>query len=170
MNQDLLSDRNERVEELFRAHAPAVLAYALRTGVQLADAEDVVAQTFLVCFRRHSEVPSDALPWLRGVARRVIAQHFRAERRRRALTAKVLEGINDSTMRTYESIAGGRTPVFTAFRRLPLREREVVRLVVLEDLDSGEAAKVLGITQKAVYCHLARARAKLKALLRNQGD
>jgi RNA polymerase sigma-70 factor (ECF subfamily) len=157
--------QQERVEELFKAHASTVYAYAVRRGARHADAEDIVAAAFLVCFRRSREVPEDALPWLLGVARKVLAHRVRAERRRRLLTAKLLEGIADPTRHAYRLTTDAQAPVFTAFRRLPLREREVVRLVVLEDLDSGEAAKALGLTRKAVYCHLARARAKLKALL-----
>jgi RNA polymerase sigma-70 factor (ECF subfamily) len=57
--------REERFEGLFRATYPAVRAYALRRSAPEA-AKDVVAETFLVAWRRLDEVPEDALPWLYG--------------------------------------------------------------------------------------------------------
>lgn len=163
LGTDRPSERHLRVEELFKAHAAVVLAYVMRRGTQHIDAEDIVAETFLVCFRRISEVPEDALPWLLGVARKMLSHRVRAERRRRCLTAKLLEEIVDPTGHVSRSTTDARMPVFTALRRLPLRERKVARLVILEDLSPEGAAKALGLTRKAVYCHLARARAKLRS-------
>ena len=48
---------------MFRANYPLVRAYALRRAAPDA-AQDVVADTFLVAWRRLEEVPDDALPWL----------------------------------------------------------------------------------------------------------
>ena len=45
----------------------------------------MVSSTFLVAWRRFDPVPVDALPWLIGVARRVLADQWRAESRRKAL-------------------------------------------------------------------------------------
>ena len=72
----------ERFEALFRAHRPQVLAYA-RRRVDAATAEDVVADAFLVCWRRLDDVPPEALPWLLGVARRCLANRVRGDARRR---------------------------------------------------------------------------------------
>ncbi|HEY3969857.1 MAG TPA: sigma-70 family RNA polymerase sigma factor [Solirubrobacteraceae bacterium] len=69
---------------LYAKYAPAVKAYVLRrAGVSTAD--DVVAEVFVVCWRRFEEVPVDPLPWLLGVARRVLSTQRRGERRRGAL-------------------------------------------------------------------------------------
>lgn len=53
--------RRERFEQVFEAHFRAVSAYALRRATR-AEAEDVVAETFLVAWRRLDEVPGDAKP------------------------------------------------------------------------------------------------------------
>jgi hypothetical protein len=51
---------------MFRAHHDAVLAYALRRA-HPHDARDVVAETFLVAWRRLGEARSESrLPWLAG--------------------------------------------------------------------------------------------------------
>lgn len=56
---------------MFDAHADDVLSYLLRRMPERADAADVLADTFLVAWRRIGEVPEGdaARPWLFGVAR-----------------------------------------------------------------------------------------------------
>jgi RNA polymerase sigma-70 factor (ECF subfamily) len=77
-----------RFVALDEAHAGAVLAYA-RRRVGESDADDVLAETFLVVWRRRAQVPDDALPWLYAVAGNVIRNRRRAERRREALVARM---------------------------------------------------------------------------------
>ncbi len=67
-------------EQLYRQHAGAVLAYARRRTTQEA-ADDAVAEVFLIAWRRVDDVPAEPLPWLLGVARRVLANQRRGERR-----------------------------------------------------------------------------------------
>jgi len=52
-----------------------------------------------------------------------------------------------------------------AIRRLPPDQREVLLLVVLEDMSYDEAAGALGIPIGTVMSRLARAREKLRAML-----
>ena len=52
-----------------------------------------------------------------------------------------------------------------AIRRLPPEQREVLLLVVLEDMSYEEAARTLGIPIGTVMSRLARAREKLRAML-----
>ncbi len=73
-----------RFELLYEKYAPAVKAYALRRAA-VSTVDDVVAEVFVVCWRRFEEVPVDPLPWLLGVARRVLSTQRRGERRRGAL-------------------------------------------------------------------------------------
>ena len=76
-------DRRGAFEELFTAHYWAVRGYVRRRSSSAA-VEDVVAETFLVAWRRLDAIGEDPLPWLLGVARRVLANQQRAERRRGA--------------------------------------------------------------------------------------
>jgi DNA-directed RNA polymerase specialized sigma24 family protein len=65
-----------RFEGLYAAHGRAVLAYAARRTPDAQDAADIVADTFLVAWRRLDEVPAaqEARLWLYGVARKVLAK------------------------------------------------------------------------------------------------
>ena len=80
-----------RFEALFQAHHRRVLAYALRRSSREADAEDVVADTYAVAWRRIADIPDgdDALPWLLGVARRVSANQHRSAGRIAGLLARL---------------------------------------------------------------------------------
>src|SRR3954452_13534625 len=83
------SGEQERFIALYAAHAGAVLAYA-RRRVAPDEAEDVLAETFLVVWRRRDDVPADdALPWLYAVAGNVVRNRRRSERRRVALQVRM---------------------------------------------------------------------------------
>src|SRR4051812_4165284 len=81
-------DRRARMDDLFTAYAADVHAFAARRTSPAA-AEDVVAETFLVAWRRLDSVPEPAKPWLLAVARRVLANQRRSDGRRSALTARI---------------------------------------------------------------------------------
>ena len=70
-----MSSAEERFTALFEATRLPLLAYAVRRVADPADAADVVAETYLVAWRRLDDVPAGACarPWLFGVARRVLA-------------------------------------------------------------------------------------------------
>src|SRR5947209_1710216 len=73
-------DREAKLTAIFQACAGRVYAYARRRGTA-EDAQEVVAETFLVAWRRLDHVPADPLPWLLNVARKVLANRRRSSRR-----------------------------------------------------------------------------------------
>ena len=68
-----------------------MLAYVLRRVERAEDAGDVVAETFLVAWRRMDKVPAgdEARLWLYGVARRQLANQRRGELRRSRLADRL---------------------------------------------------------------------------------
>ncbi len=78
----------QRFAALWDAHASRVQAYALRR-VGADAAEEIVAETFLVAWRRLAQVPGDPLPWLLVVARNTIANQRRSGYRRRVLAEEL---------------------------------------------------------------------------------
>ena len=74
-------------EDLYRATYPRVLAYA-RSMASREDADDAVAETYAIAWRRQRDIPRGAeLGWLLGVTRRVLANTRRSRRRAGALHA-----------------------------------------------------------------------------------
>jgi RNA polymerase sigma-70 factor (ECF subfamily) len=157
-----VSDR-AAFESIFRAHVGAVHAYALRRS-DAAIADEVVADTFLVCWRRFDRVPDDALPWLYAVARRCLANRLRSGRREQARTAPAAATAADPTADTYEQRARVRD-VLAALAELPPKEREALQLCAWEGLSPADAAGVVGCTAAAFRVRLHRARRRLTAAL-----
>ncbi|HEU4462989.1 MAG TPA: sigma-70 family RNA polymerase sigma factor [Solirubrobacterales bacterium] len=154
---------------LYREQARAVLAYALRRVENRDDAADVVAETFLVAWRRLGEVPIgvEARLWLYAVARRVIANLHRTERRRTRLGQRLAESLR-TEFATHAAPAGEAAEVLRAMAELSDGDRELLLLVSWEELSPGEAAKVLEISSLAARSRLHRARRRLSALLEDR--
>jgi RNA polymerase sigma-70 factor (ECF subfamily) len=142
------------------AHTAAVLAYALRRTSR-DDAADVVAETFLVAWRRLDDVDErSALPWLYAVARRVLLSQQRATRRQQAIAERVAGGLPEAS-----ETAFGSPRVLEALAALSEAEREVLLLTAWEELSSAHAAKVLGCSATAYRIRLHRARKRLRERL-----
>lgn len=155
----------ERFEELFRSNYARVLAYALRRA-DPETADEVVADTFLVCWRRLDDVPANSLPWLLGVARRSLANRRRGDARRVALIGR----LEASAARSGgpELDRGGDTPALAgAFAELSESDLETLRLIAWEHLSVPDAARVAGCSPPAFAVRLHRARRRLAANLSN---
>jgi RNA polymerase sigma-70 factor (ECF subfamily) len=152
-------ERRSRLERLFADHAPAVLAYARRRA-DPATADDVLSEVFVVAWRRLDEMPGDALPWLLGCARRVLANQRRGEHRRSALAERMAHAHSLGFVPELDDGA-----LADALASLTERDREVLRLVAWEDVSPERAAAVLGCSTRAFTMRLHRARKRLATAL-----
>lgn len=145
---------------LYTDNHPRVYAYAVaRAGRPLAD--EIVAETFLVAWRRFAQMPSGAaLPWLLGVARNVIHERYRDEERQRAVANEMLAWAADAP-----DVADGvveRSAVLTALARLSENDREVLTLIAWDGLSTRAAARVVNCSAPAFLVRLHRARNRLE--------
>jgi DNA-directed RNA polymerase specialized sigma24 family protein len=161
-------DRAAVFEGLFAAHYWAVRGYVLRRAPSSA-VEDVVADTFLVAWRRLDAVADDPLPWLFGIARRVLANQYRADRRRGALTARLQSLVSGGSF-GWEPPAGMSGGLAAAMAALSVREREALLLVAWEGLDSRRAARAAGCSAVAFRGRLHRARRRVAEELGRSAD
>ena len=152
-----MPDRRRRFDALFEATNRQVLAYALRRTREPTDAEDAAAETFAIAWRRIDEVPPDplTLPWLYGVARRVLANQRRGDSRRSNLLGRLFDRTRVAAPGPELEIGG---PLTAALAHLRPDDRELLRLVAWEDLDHAAIATALGISVNAVGIRLHRAR------------
>ena len=148
--------------ELYERLAPAIRAYAARRVEPDAD-DDVVADTFAVAWRRLPR-EGDPLPWLYGVARRVVHGHRRSHARRGALLQK-LRGRPASAPPDPADLVVGDPALARAFATLSERDREAIRLVAWEGLDNAAAARAAGCSPRTFAVRLHRARARLRDAL-----
>jgi RNA polymerase sigma-70 factor, ECF subfamily len=155
--------------EEFEALAPTLIEPIRRFLVRRTDpdtAEDVLAETLLVIWRRLDDVPKgeQALPWTYGVAKNCLANAERSARRQGRVAGKIAvvdpprEGGDEATARDDD--------LHDALARLRPDEQELLRLWAWEQLTPAEIAVVLELTPNAVSIRLHRAKQKLAEQLR----
>jgi RNA polymerase sigma-70 factor (ECF subfamily) len=150
-------ERRQRLERLFRAHSAQVLAYALRRVPERAD--DVVADTFAVAWRRLDSVPVDAEPWLYGVARKVVGGYWRSRDRDQALVSRLC------AIESRPAVAADEPDfarLHAALGALREADREALLLVHWEGLAPERASQALGISREAFNQRVHRARERLR--------
>ena len=156
-------DDHERLTAIYDEHAHRVYAYALRHCGH-SGADDVLAETFAIAWRRRETVPDDPLGWLLVTARNVISSTRRAEQRRQRLTSLLAEQPTGAHSPAGD-VVQHRLELLQALDRLSQREREALLLVAWDGLDTRQAALVAGCTPRAFRARLARARARLAAAM-----
>jgi RNA polymerase sigma-70 factor (ECF subfamily) len=154
--------------ELVDRHHSDLYAFTRRRVSEQAAVEDVLADTFLVAWRRRTEIPEPALPWLYGVCLRTISTHRRSGRRRLRLRGR-LASERSATGRDPADLHAARSEITWAFAQLSEGERETLRLVAWDGLSNEDAAGVLGISRGAFRVRLHRARQALEKHLEAAG-
>jgi RNA polymerase sigma-70 factor, ECF subfamily len=160
------------LRELFSRHAPW-LAARLRAVLPAAEVEDVLQETFVAVWRgarryRPAQPENSAGGWLWGIARRQAALLLR----RRGPAAGVLPAVLAADGRP------GSDPAEAAVARAELDqavaalgpdgcpEREIWRLLYLEDRPVAEVAQLMGIPEGTVKSRAHRVRRLVRAALR----
>lgn len=158
-----MSEQDE-FEALFRTTRGTLLAYLTRRA-PAADAADLLAEVYLVAWRRRAELPAgdERRLWLYGVARRLLAEHRRLSLVRAGAEEEAggagTPGGSTGSDRREETVRD--EAVRRALASLSDLDRELVTLTTWEDLGPAEAARVLGITAGTARVRLHRARGRL---------
>lgn len=163
-------EAEQEIAELYQQYEEQISAYALRR-TSSADANDVVAETFLTAWRRRDDIPAEpkTLPWLYGVSRRVLANQRRSEDRRSRLRDRLKrEPATASSAVTFIESADAFAEVTTAIRSMSEDDAEILRLTAWEGLGPTEIAETLGIEPTAARQRLFRARQRLTGQLDRQ--
>ncbi|TYP87854.1 RNA polymerase sigma factor [Blastococcus xanthinilyticus] len=154
-----MSHEQREFEALFRETRGPLLGYLTRRAPG-EDAADLLAEVYLVAWRKRAELPpgEERRLWLYGVARRLLAEHHRLAVSRDAAdreagTAGVLRRGADDDRRD--------VAVRQALDALSDLDRELVTLTSWEGLTPAEAARVVGITAGTARVRLHRARGRL---------
>ena len=157
------------LRELFSRHAPW-LAARLRAVLPAAEVEDVLQETFLAVWRGAGGYrPAGAAGgWLWGIARRQAALLLR---RRGPVATALPGGVMASGQEAGDpaEVALSRADLAAAVAELGppgAPEREVWRLLYVEDRPVAEVAVMLGVPPGTVKSRAHRARRLLRAALR----
>ena len=156
--------QRERFELLYRDLYEPISGYVMRRSATTEDAAEAIAETFVVLWRRLDKCPAgkEARPWLFGVARRVLANQRRGDRRRTALAERLTHAL-DPAATAVPTGSDGR--VARTFAALSDVDREVLALVAWEELTREELAVALGVSRSVARLRLHRARRRFEAAL-----
>jgi RNA polymerase sigma-70 factor, ECF subfamily len=149
-------------ERLFRATRGDLLAYIVRRSRSAEDAADVLAETYLIAWRRLEAIPEGdrARLWLFGVARNLLLKGATQRRSGDALLERLASELRSARIAVGDDER--REPLGAALASLPERDREILKLTAWEGLAPREIAAVMGLPANAVRVRLHRARSRLK--------
>ncbi len=155
----------DQVENLFESYFNDLRAYCLRRLAPV-EANDAVAEVFLIAWRRRTQIPDGdgARLWLYGVARNII-RHARRSTARRIRLHERLTGLGAPSAESPEHQVVRRsedTEVLEGLARLGERDQEVLRLRVWEELTAPQIGQVLSISTAAAEKRVARAFQRLE--------
>jgi RNA polymerase sigma-70 factor (ECF subfamily) len=157
---------------LYEQQQPDVLAYFLRR-LDREDAVEATAEVFLTVWRRIDDAPggSETRPWLFGIARNVLRNQQRTNRRIRRLVFRIAGApVNPEPLP--ETVVLRRAQdreVLAALDRLRPGDREVLRLRLWEEASYDEIATVLGCTRHAAEQRYAKALRRLRRVFHRAG-
>lgn len=163
-DKDVGSGAQARFDALYRRTADPLLAYAVRRVRSPADAADVVAETFVIAWRKLDDVPqpeTEARAWLYGVARRVLANHYRSDARR----SDTAQALRTELTRVEAQVHHAPSLIEMTMERLSESDRELLRLTAWEGLSTRELAIALDCSTSAARVRLHRARSRLTSHL-----
>lgn len=155
--------------ELFDRHARTVGGYAARRLGRDAG-EDVLSETFLVAFARRKSFDTSwdsALPWLYGIASRLIrkhrakeAKHFRSSVASAHREEHISHGDLEATVARLDAEISTRE-LAPRIAALSAKERETLLLYAWGDLTYEEVAVALGVPVGTVRSRMNRVRTRL---------
>lgn len=140
-----------------------------RARLSPADAEDVVAEVFAIAWRKRDVTMVDSRAWLLGVARRVMANHVRAQGRRAALTER-LRASPASAVPNETGLVRELDELRRALARLRPADREVIALLASAELSTAELAEALACSPASAATRVHRARRRLRAVYRQSTE
>ena len=176
----LRAGREEAFETLVRAHSGRMLSVCRRILRNEEEAKDAVQEAFVSAFRGISKFQgtSQLGTWLHRIAVNASLMRLRSRKRRpEESIEELLPPFKDdgharfeprdwspNALQTVES-RESREFVRSCIDRLPELYRTVVLLRDIEELDTSEAAEVLGVSDGVIKVRLHRARHALRGLL-----
>jgi RNA polymerase sigma-70 factor (ECF subfamily) len=157
-----VSDAPRALLALYDEALPVVYGYFARRCGDRGTAEDLTSDTFLAAMdaARKNQPPPIGVPWLLGVARYKLADHYR--RRHDRLTVPVAElpepvdAADDWDAELDRIVAEG------VLARLSEPHRTVLALRYMDDCSVDECAQLIGRSMHATEALLVRARRAFK--------
>ncbi len=142
--------------DLWRRHSGQVRAYLMRRTT-MDSVDDLLSEVFVVAWRHRERPPRKPLPWLYGIAAKVLSTHYRGTTRRRNLVTRLESQPSNSQFSVDLAL-----DIETALEKLSPTDRDLLLLNAWEGMSPAEIAVSTGSNPAAVRMRLSRARRKFE--------
>ena len=158
--------------ELYKLYSKAMLNIAFRIVGNIAEAEDVLQESFLDAFNKLKDFRQETTfgLWLKQI---VVNRSINLLRKRKMdlvdIDGEQLDNIPDEEVEDDEETLLKVDQVKEAMKELPDGYRVVLSLYLLEGYDHEEIGQVLNITENTSRTQFLRAKRKLAEILKRKG-
>jgi RNA polymerase sigma-70 factor (ECF subfamily) len=167
----LEEDEIETFSGLVKEHQAGLRAFVRALGVDDVWVDDLAQEAFLVAYRRRDDFDPEADfgKWLRGIARRLVANERRKAGRRSRLLHDSLTDLLMEAAPSEEPAAIRAPELFAAMQgcvaQLPPRSRELLHCRYSQGENAVQLAERLRMQADAVRQSLVRIRVAVKACI-----
>lgn len=157
-----------RLQALLLNEYQRMKRFAMSLTAHPADADDLVQSVAEKLMVKKPQIPEDALPWLLKVCKNHWLDEVRVRSNRQRLSEQKHNEIETiiHPSPTFEEDKGQR--IKQVMKQLPLEQRSVIGLVIVEGFSYGQAAEILEVPIGTVMSRLSRARQQLSKLLQEE--
>jgi RNA polymerase sigma factor (sigma-70 family) len=148
---------------LYNQYSKAMFNVAFRIMNNREDAEDILQETFVECFRNLDTYRFESTfgAWLKRILINRCINHLRKKKSDIVLCENLPErAIEEETEPVFNSVS-----IAHGIDQLPDGYRVIFSLYLLEGYDHGEIAQILGISESTSKSQYSRAKEKLKSIL-----
>lgn len=148
---------------LYNQYSRAMYNLAYRMTNNREDAEDILQETFVECFRNLSSFRFESTfgAWLKTILINRSINHLRKKK----INLVCLENIPDTPTDDVPEAAYSTDTIIKAIEMLPDGYRIVLTLYLLEGYDHSEIAQIMGITESTSKSQYSRAKSKIRDMI-----
>jgi RNA polymerase sigma-70 factor (ECF subfamily) len=161
--EPLSSNRQQKIERLFRDFGKGVGSYVLARVGDPELAEEITARVFLQVVRHYDQLRGSAVAWLWSIVRNELARHFRAPRVRQPLDESLL----DTKLLPGDELERRELAALlqTGLAALDESERDLIGMKFFLRMGNRDIAAATGLTATNVGVRLFRALQRLRGLM-----
>jgi len=157
----------QAISRLITIHKGLIYTIVIRMVSNSDTARDLTHDAFIRAFRKIRDLRAPGLfrPWLCAIARRIVLDHFRSEKRKRTVS---LEEIGEIGVEPDHAAARRRVIIQDALTQLNPRDRLLLVLAYYQGFSHAEVAQTMKIPESNVRVYVQRARDRLRKLLKGR--
>lgn len=152
---------------LYNQYSKAMFNLAYRMTRNREDAEDILQEAFVECFRNLGSFRFESTfgAWLKSILINRSINHLRKKK----VNLELFENMPDLPEETIEDEPGYQPgKIAKCIEELPDGYRVVLTLYLLEGYDHTEIAQIAGITESTSKSQYSRAKVKLRQMLKQR--